>query len=362
MAGRPSVCLAMIVRNERGVIGRCLDSVRGLIDSWVICDTGSTDGTQAYIQDRLGDLPGVLYERPWKNFGANRSELLDLARSHGDYLLLLDADMTVEADRRPLTDLSADAYLIRLVGDVEYWMPYLVKSSLPWYYVGVTHEYLALDQPHRREKLESVRIYHHADGGSRRDKFERDRALLEAEVARNPDDARSVFYLAQTYRDLGQLDEAVEWYRRRAAMGGWDEEVFYALYQVGVLLAASDWQQAVPALLEAWNSRPTRAEPLYDLAVGFRQRGQYALAHWAAERGLRIRLPSDILFVSRWVYDWGLLFEYSIAAYWVGQVQEALAACERLLADRRLPEPWRTHARQNRDYCRAALARARLSP
>jgi hypothetical protein len=79
--------------------------------------------------------------------------------------------MTVDADGRPLTELRADASLTTLVGDAESWMQYLVKSSLPWYYVGVTHD---LDQPHRREKLESARIDHHGGGGSPRARFERD--------------------------------------------------------------------------------------------------------------------------------------------------------------------------------------------
>ncbi|MGW8788902.1 glycosyltransferase, partial [Heyndrickxia sporothermodurans] len=43
---RKTICLSMIVKNEASVIRRCLDSVRPLIDTWVIIDTGSTDGTQ----------------------------------------------------------------------------------------------------------------------------------------------------------------------------------------------------------------------------------------------------------------------------------------------------------------------------
>ena len=54
----------MIVKNEASVIRRCLDSVRGVIDSWVIADTGSTDGTQEIIREALRDLPGALIERP----------------------------------------------------------------------------------------------------------------------------------------------------------------------------------------------------------------------------------------------------------------------------------------------------------
>jgi glycosyltransferase involved in cell wall biosynthesis len=41
-----SVCLNMIVKNESKVIERCLRSVKGCIDYWVIVDTGSTDDTQ----------------------------------------------------------------------------------------------------------------------------------------------------------------------------------------------------------------------------------------------------------------------------------------------------------------------------
>jgi glycosyltransferase involved in cell wall biosynthesis len=44
---RKSVCLNMIVKDEAHVIRRCLGSVRPLIDSWVIVDTGSSDGTQS---------------------------------------------------------------------------------------------------------------------------------------------------------------------------------------------------------------------------------------------------------------------------------------------------------------------------
>jgi glycosyltransferase involved in cell wall biosynthesis len=92
---RPSICLSMIVKDEADVIERLLASVRGAIDSWVICDTGSTDGTQDLIRNAMKDIPGALFERPWRNFGENRSELMELAAGRADYLLLLDADMTV---------------------------------------------------------------------------------------------------------------------------------------------------------------------------------------------------------------------------------------------------------------------------
>ncbi len=75
----PSFCLNMIVRNEVGVLARCLDSVRPWIDHWLVVDTGSVDGTQELVGQLLDGIPGSVHERPWRNFGDNRTEALELA-------------------------------------------------------------------------------------------------------------------------------------------------------------------------------------------------------------------------------------------------------------------------------------------
>jgi tetratricopeptide (TPR) repeat protein len=357
-----SICLCMVVRNEAAVIERCLGSVRDLIGHWVICDTGSTDGTQELIRHALESIPGELHDTEWVDFGHNRSELMARAYGKGDYLLLIDADMTLSYSKHSLSTLTADSYLLRHEESPEYWIKRLVRGDVRWRYVGATHEYITAEGDERTEKLDAIAIQHHADGSSRPEKFERDVALLSGELERDPDDSRAAFYLAQTYRDMGRLDESIDLYRRRAQMGGWAEEVFYSLYQAGVLSErAGDHPAAVTALLEAWETRPTRAEPLYELAWMFRARGHNHSAHLVARRGIAIPLPDDTLFVHRWVYEWGLLFEYSIAAYWVGQSRAALDACDRLLAMAELPEPYRTQTTTNRSYCVAAVARAATS-
>jgi len=89
---KKTICLNMIVKDENHVITRCLESVKSLIDYWVIVDTGSQDGTQDTIKNFLKDIPGELYERPWVNFGHNRNEALALAQDKSDYILFIDAD------------------------------------------------------------------------------------------------------------------------------------------------------------------------------------------------------------------------------------------------------------------------------
>ncbi len=346
-SGRPRIGLCMIVRDEESVVERCIDSVRGLISAWTICDTGSRDSTPELVEHLLADLPGTLHHRRWKNFGHNRSELMELARGSAEYLLLVDADMTIE-QRAALPPLSADAYLIAHAGSLAYRVHRLVRGACSWRYEGSTHEYLTCDEPYSSEPLAALLVHHHADGGSRADKLERDRRLLEAELEADPDRERSTFYLAQTHRDLDQPERALELYRRRLCQGGWNEELYYAALQAGLLLerlGRSD--EAVRELLKAEHLRPARAEHLYQLARICRGRGDHLAAYRFARRGLERPLPEDILFVDRDAYEWGLLFELSIAAWWSGAWEEALEAGNQLLANASLPAWLKPNVEEN---------------
>lgn len=353
---RPTIALCMIVRDEAAVIARCLESVRPLISCWRICDTGSQDGTPALISQLLGDLPGALHRRPWRDFGWNRSELMELAAGCADYLLLIDADMTlVRNDELP--PLVADAYLLRHLGELEYAVPRLVRGDRKWRFEGATHEYLTSEAPFTQVLLEALAIEHYGDGGTRVEKFVRDVRLLEAAVGRDPADARSTFYLAQTLREAGEEERAIELYRRRVELGGWDEEVFYAAYQLGVLVGHRNPDAGIPLLQDAHELRPTRAEPLYELARLSRLRHRHRSAYMFAHRGALITKPEDILFVHRDVYEWGMRFEQAVAAYWLGHYHEALELNETLLAERRMPSAYVAAVERNRNYCLEALGR-----
>src|SRR6266567_5123663 len=116
-----SLCLVMIVKNEAEVIQRCLASVKPFIQHWVICDTGSTDRTREVVREALAGISGSLHDVPWRNFGWNRTQALELARGKADYHLLLDADMTLNVSGDFRASLTDGAYLIRYTGPMDYW-------------------------------------------------------------------------------------------------------------------------------------------------------------------------------------------------------------------------------------------------
>jgi glycosyltransferase involved in cell wall biosynthesis len=349
-----TICLCMIVRNEAHVIDRLAKSLEGLIDRWVICDTGSTDGTPDAVERAFADRPGELFHDEWRDYGTNRTLMLERARGKADYLLILDADQTIRVTCQ-LSSLDADAYSLLVDEPTAHWVPRLVRSDLPWRYVGAAHEYLTCDRPYRTEILDGLVVKHHADGGNRSDKAARELELLQRDLAEEPDNPRTIFYLAQTYRETGDDAKAIDLYARHAELGGWPEEVFYSKYWHAELISRRDWDLGVSLLLEAWQYRPKRAEPLYALARGFRARNQYRLAEMFAEVGMRLKFPDDTLFVHREPYEWGLVFEWSIAAFWTRNLKGALEGNDYLLAASSVPPEVRSFAAANRERCLVAL-------
>jgi glycosyltransferase involved in cell wall biosynthesis len=343
-AAGQTVCLNMIVKDEAPVILRCLSSVQPLIDYWVIVDTGSSDDTRELILEALREVPGELHERPWRDFAHNRTEALKLAHGHGDYVLVIDADEAMEIDSDfHLPELSCDSYNIQIrYGSCSYVRRQLVRNSLPWRYEGVLHEYITCELAHTEDFLAGLTTIVHHDGARSRDAttYLRDALVLEKALEEDPQNTRYVFYLAQSYRDAGDLEQAVRHYQQRAEMGGWREEIWYSHYQLAQLKEKMGvaWPEVLQAYLSAWQYQPDRAGPLYRIGMHYQSKREYAAAHLFFSRAMKIRRPDATrLFVEQTIYDYQLPLEYAVACYYVGEHAEAIKVNNYLLSNGLLP-------------------------
>ncbi len=104
MRAAAMLSLSMIVRNEAGRLGRCLESVAGFVDEMVVVDTGSSDDTVAVARAHGARVEQI----PWPgDFGPARNQALGWVR--GTWVLVLDADeQLLEEARAPLRALMAD--------------------------------------------------------------------------------------------------------------------------------------------------------------------------------------------------------------------------------------------------------------
>jgi hypothetical protein len=348
-----TVCLAMIARNEASVIARSLASAKPLVDAWVVVDTGSTDDTEAVARRAMEGVPGDVVHRSWRDFGANRTESIELARERADYVLVLDADDVLEyppgARLPPLTE--AGYQLVVHDGEVVYPRLQIFKSSLPWRYEGVVHEHAFCEGVERLARVDGI-VYRRIGGGARSadpQKYMKDAALLEAESKRDPSNVRTVFMLAQSYEDGGELARALAQYERRALMGGWPEEVFLARLRAARVRAKMHLptDAVIDAFLAAWRLRPHRAEPLFQLATICREAGDWLRAHGFALVASSLPFPrGDGLPVQHEVYAWRALDEYAAACVGLEEHAAAIDACRRLLA-RELPPAERDRVAAN---------------
>ncbi len=352
----PTLCLNMIVKNESKIITRLLDSVVHLIDYYCICDTGSTDQTietinQYFKHPSRKHIKGSVIQEPFKNFGYNRTYALQQARqtTNADYALLLDADMQLEigagVDSKGTVSFASIIGGLRNDGDIDpppqydlyyvlqgnenfnYYNLRIVRLKLDVICVGPTHEDYDVKNPGatRLDLPKSLLfIRDHGDGGCKDDKFERDIRLLSEALTTDPNNARYHFYLANSYFDLGRFQECLEPYIQCLKYSHWDEEQFYCQYRLGQaylqLERDVDDTKAIYWLTMTYQTRPTRAEGLYELIKHYRIKGKARLAEIYYKIAKDIPYPKDDkLFIHCDVYQWRLDYEYSIFSYYLNQ-------------------------------------------
>lgn len=333
----PRICLNMIVKDEAHVIERCLRSVIPFITSWCIADTGSTDNTIEVIKATMADagIPGKIVEHDWSDFGINRTLALRAAErvatdTECGYFMFIDADEElVSSGEHDLTNPTKDICQVTTeYGSIEYARTLLATTNRRWRWVGALHEYLAPEGklPASVDTIEpTLRLKVNTDGARSRDpeKYQKDTLVLEQENEREPNNPRTVFYLAQCHRDAGNVNIALSLYRQRSNMGGWDQEVWYSLLQCGLLnFRLGNRNEGILDLEAAARTIPTRLEPMVTLAAYYRSSSLWENARfWASVAYACVQTGAAAqrgLFYSVEDHTWRPADEYSLALYYTG--------------------------------------------
>ena len=345
----PKICLNMIVKNESKIICRMLESVAPLLDSYCICDTGSTDNTIEVIKSFFLDkqIPGKIVVEAFKDFGYNRAFALKACETmeNADYIMLLDADMILQRNQSiPIEQfksaLTSDAYhIFQGTEHFFYKNVRIVKNRMGFSYWGVTHEYVQSPKDAKYDQMarDYCFINDIGDGGCKEDKFLRDVQLLTRGLEENPNNDRYTFYLANSLRDSGQHEKAIETFKKRVALGGWVEEVWHSYYSIGRCYKhLGDMPNAIFYWMEAYNHFPNRIENLYEIIQYYRNTGQNNLAYTfysLADYERKKNHTWDYLFLQKDVYDYKIDYELSIIGYYCNRDKhDLIKTCMKVLA------------------------------
>jgi len=359
------VGLVMIVKNEEAVIERALRSALPFISTYVIVDTGSTDRTKEIIQEVMKDVSGLVVDRPWVNFGVNRSEALTLCDGQMEWAIMLDADDTLEGkviSADVWEHFEIDAFNLHIHhSTIRHQRPHIFKTGIGWRFVGAVHEGPVLpgkDDPVIYLLPESTYMETRCEGSRSKDpeKYNKDVTLLETQLLMNPTDHRTLFYLAQSYRDAGRKDDARRCYERYLDIsGGWIQERYMVF--VNLIVLVNDPATKISLTWRAIELCPDRLEAQFTLLNQRRQAGipasqqYFAIAQFTANR----KPSSEFLFCTPAVYEWGMDDELTVVAYDTKHYREAYEASIRS-AVTVTDEGMRSRALENARAAKVAMA------
>ena len=209
---------ALIVKDEARVLGRCLTSIRPIVDEIVVVDTGSSDDSVA-IPRSFG---ARVLHRPWDgDFSAARNFGLDHMASQ--WILYIDADEYLSEGSRALVAATlADsvphvAYRVLLRARVGFtaYREYRVWRNHPDIrFSGVIHEshLKAIRGVEAREgwAIGDIELLIEHDGyeGDQSAKHERNLPLLMDQAQRDPDRSYLWDHIGRIQAALGRHDEA----------------------------------------------------------------------------------------------------------------------------------------------------------
>ena len=346
--GKNKICLAMIVKNEEQDIQRCLDSVKDHIDYWIISDTGSEDNTKQLIQEIMDGhgIPGELHEHKWKDFSTNRNYVLELAKEHGDFVWFMDADDNFVSDvDSPLDWLNKNdhsgACIEFQINGYKFSRNCIVNPDHNWAYYGVLHEVLMIDGlPTATHKVPGCHIVARSSptkrAATKKEKYEQDAKILLKEHKKNPKDTRTLFYLAQSYRDSGHHAKAIKYYKKRLELpkDGFKDELEIAAIELSKAMVKLKRSPADCAywMMKAWEYNPYRIEPAILLMEVYMLQEMYFSAFAIAQAAAEI-VDSKHVNLHHSDYDRDVRFRahYSYCCYRLGLYDLAVSNLENVL-------------------------------
>lgn len=371
------IAALLMVKNESRRIHVTLQTLSSF-DALIVYDTGSTDNTIDIIRKFCDTwkIPFHLLEGDFVDFSTNRNELLEFAdtvseRFDIDYYLLLDCNDELYnfeglyhfcVDNQ---DIDQTGFLIRqewYVGKeiTSYYNIRLIKSRCGWQYHNPVHEFIANEKETSSPIQVPDGIYIYQDRTKDDDKtlhrFHNDAKILLKEYEKDPKNARTVFYLAQTYECLGNYTDAIEYYKKRCKLGGFYEEVFASHLRIGLLLIKISknvvidentigfvnpnvdllWDNILTELRKAY-MKINRVEPLIPIIQYYIDHKQWLIAFHYCQLAIETEYPKSILFVDKNAYEYERYHMMGIVAYYCGKYKEGMSACQIAIEKRNQP-------------------------
>jgi glycosyltransferase involved in cell wall biosynthesis len=253
----------MIVKNEEEFLGRCLESVKEVVDEIIIVDTGSTDSTVS-IANKYN---AKVYSFEWiGNFSAARNYSIKQATS--DYILILDADEYLDSNVQLLLDQISsgkDFYILSIKNYLDYHIfnhqaIRVFKRNKGFTYKNKIHEHINIDDfVGLTQETIDFWIHHTGYTGklyTDRNKHERNLELLLTEVQNNPS-GYTYLNLGNQYKSHGEYEKALDAFKQAFYLSKDRVYLSFLLDQIGkCLLLLNRFEEGIAVISDSIEGFP----------------------------------------------------------------------------------------------------------
>jgi tetratricopeptide (TPR) repeat protein len=238
---------------------------------------------------------------------------------------------------------------------IEFWTPRILDMSLPWKYEGTVHE-IPTTEGATETKYKGFEIVHGADGATWKDP---DKYNKHVELAKQQDMSvpRHQFYLAQSLRAAGRLNEALVEYRKRAEMkDGWYQEAVYSQLMIGRIY---EWwgenEKTLIELMKCYEMDSERNDVLCEILgtariLGMFQTGKIFGEELLQKEGKEEDLEKLFITKTRWDY---VYMEMGLCYYYTGEKAKAKKMWEKILKIKEVNKTMIEQAKINLEFTKA---------
>jgi len=338
------ICLCIMAKHEAQTIEKAVESCRPYVDHVLISiDSKSVDGTfdiARRIADTVIKHEFETNETPHGSFARIRNSYMDEAIEIGcDFVVHLDGHEYMKCLRKETLhslieknpgveafyiDLEMNGIMIRQLR-----MSKLIPNIR---YIGDIHNYLS---GYKNDMYcDSVIFVHDRAGQPQEHVQERNKQrtmmseeILSQKIKDNPNDSRSMFYLAQSYKETGQFNKAIDLFYRYLEVSEFPAEKWNArnyLYQC--LRAVERDDEAYKVIDASLDEQPQRAEAWIILGDKAYNEKKFVKAIACYENATEIPRPSSVVFINESAYTWFSYDKLSMAFHNNEQYPEAIRA------------------------------------
>ncbi|MBI9049494.1 MAG: glycosyltransferase [Anaerolineaceae bacterium] len=293
-----SLSICLIVKNEEQYLESCLSSIFGKVDEIIIVDTGSTDRTLEIARQ----YSNKVFNIAWPNdFSIARN--VSLEKANGDWILVLDADETIDADQLlKLYDLinqtNADAFQVtirnilpadQLIQYTDQYTLRLFRNRIAYRFSGSIHETLepSISASDGIINSSDLVITHHgyahfiSQGDTNRG--QRNLKMLQESLLMRPTDAYIHYQLGITYKYLNDASPVYKHLKKALAYNHKDlsnqiqSEIFMKLAQLAELENQS--RKCIKYALSSIKLNPDNIISKYLLATNYIETNKFKEAY-----------------------------------------------------------------------------------